>query len=94
MVQCMRGPTPSAGSVHSTPRWHQRSTKASLLSRGSLPRYHAEHKPPALRSPRPPTASPAGGRPACAPGCALTQPGLSAVLLAVPALPGVPQAGR
>ena len=67
MVQCLRGPTPSACSVHSTPRWHQLSTKASLLSRGSLPRYHAEHKPPALRSRRPPTASPAGEQPVCAP---------------------------
>ena len=88
MVQYMRGPTPSAGSVHSTPR------RKPLLSRGSLPKYHAEHKPPALRSPPYTEARIAGGWPACVPGCALTQPGLSAVLLAVPAPPGVPLACR
>ena len=50
VVQCVRGPPNlSAGSVYSTPRWHQRSTKAALLSRGSLPLYHAEL--PALREP-------------------------------------------
>ena len=77
LIYCTRRPTPSAGSVQSIPRWHQCSTEAFLLSRGSLPRYHSEHAPPALRS-SPPT-SPAGGRPACVPGCALTQPGLTAV---------------
>ena len=50
MNKCMRGPSlPICGQ-------HQRSTNAALLSRGSLPLYHAEHKPPALRSP-PPTSS-------------------------------------
>ena len=86
--------TPSAGSIHSTSRWQQRFTKASLLSRGSIPRYHAVQQPPALRSPRSVTASPAEGRAACAPGCAGTQPNLTAVLLAVLALPGVAQVGR
>ena len=48
MVHYMRGPTPS-GAACSAPRGGtSASTKASLLSRGSLPRYHAEHKPSRL----------------------------------------------
>ena len=67
MVQCMRGPTPSAGSMHSTPQWHQRSTKA-LLNRESLTRYYVEHKPQALRSTPPTNRQSVVGRPACTPG--------------------------
>ena len=56
MVQCIRGPTPSAGSVQNTSQGHQRSTKAFQLSLGSVPRSHADIEPPALRT-FPPTNS-------------------------------------
>ena len=90
-VQCMRSPTPYAGSVQSTPRWHQRSTKASLLSRGSLTRYHSEHKPPALRSPLPTNSQPCWR---AARMCARVRADTARAHCCVPALPGVPQAGR
>ena len=57
-------PHPLPGSVHSTPRWHQRSTKAALLSRGSLSMYHAGHSRLPCAAPRPPAPRHTGGRPA------------------------------
>ena len=42
MVQCVRDPTPSACSVYSTPRWHQRFLQAPV--RDHLPRLPPGHR--------------------------------------------------
>ena len=81
----LEGSSPSAGST-SAPR------RATLLRRGSLPLYHAEHSSLPCAAPRPQQPAKLDGGPH-APQDARCH-SLGCLLLAVPALPCAPQAGR